>query len=84
MYPPPHKMTDQRRRAQAAMHEALEVICVKTGMSSAHVTFPPRPEWLALGERGYLCRTGIQYHWENRGYAVPVLVGLFCLYIRSL
>jgi uncharacterized protein len=51
------------------MHEALETICVKTGMSSAHVTFPRRAEWLALGERGYLQRTGIQYHWENRGYA---------------
>jgi hypothetical protein len=59
---------DQRRRAQAAMHEALETVCVKTGLSSAHVTFPPRAEWLALGQRGYLQRTGIQYHWENRGY----------------
>lgn len=38
-------------------------------MSSLHVTFPTGEEWSALGSLGFQQRRGIQYHWENRGYA---------------
>jgi len=37
-------------------------------VSSLHVPFPTEAEWRALGEAGFLRRTGLQYHWENRGY----------------
>jgi len=33
------------------------------------VTFLRKPEWEALGARGYLQRTDQQFHWENGGYA---------------
>ncbi|MDB5509119.1 MAG: hypothetical protein JWL93_1588 [Hyphomicrobiales bacterium] len=37
--------------------------------SSTHVTFPTREEWDALGDAGWLKRTGRQFHFFNRGYA---------------
>ena len=37
-------------------------------MSSLHLTFNTAEESNALAEVGYLQRSGIQYHWENRGY----------------
>ncbi len=40
----------------------------RLGVSSLHVTFPTKAEWLRLGERGLLLRTGQQFHWQNRDY----------------
>lgn len=37
-------------------------------MSSLHLTFNTAEESNALADVGYLQRSGIQYHWENRGY----------------
>ena len=37
-------------------------------VSSLHLTFNTAEESNALAEVGYLQRSGIQYHWENRGY----------------
>ena len=41
----------------------------RAGVSSAHINFLTEPEWRLAGELGLLQRTGLQYHWENRGYA---------------
>lgn len=38
------------------------------GVSSLHLTFNTAEESNTLAEVGYLQRSGIQYHWENRGY----------------
>lgn len=38
------------------------------GVSSLHLTFNTAEEARSLNEVGYLQRTGIQYHWENRNY----------------
>ena len=38
-------------------------------VSSLHVTFCTEGEWRSLGEVGLMRRTGVQYHWSNRGYA---------------
>ena len=38
------------------------------GVSSLHMTFNTADEANALAQLGYLQRSGIQYHWENRGY----------------
>ncbi|HET9148149.1 MAG TPA: GNAT family N-acetyltransferase [Acetobacteraceae bacterium] len=39
------------------------------GCSSAHITFCTEAEWTALGDAGWMRRLGVQYHWENEGYA---------------
>ena len=38
-------------------------------VSSLHLTFCTEAEWRRCGEAGLLRRTGVQYHWSNRGYA---------------
>ena len=47
---------------------AAEQVCTDNGLSSAHATFIA-PEQLPLFEQaGWLPRSDIQFHWENRGY----------------
>ncbi len=48
---------------------AAEQLCDANGLSSAHATFIA-PEQMPLFEAaGWLPRSDIQFHWENRGYA---------------
>lgn len=51
-----------------AMVGALRSIATDSGLSSVHVTFPTRAEYELFGRLGWLQRTGVQFHWENRGY----------------
>ena len=53
----------------AAMAQALVSACQGLELSSVHVTFCTQPEWAALGDAGWLRRSGMQFHWHNRGYA---------------
>lgn len=53
----------------AAMAAALEAACRELELSSVHVTFCNQAEWNALGAAGWLQRTGMQFHWQNDGYA---------------
>ena len=53
---------------RGALADALAEVTRASELSSAHVTFLTRPEWEALGARGYLQRTDQQFHWENAGY----------------
>lgn len=47
---------------------AAEQLCTGNGFSSAHATFI-EPEQLPLFENaGWMLRSDIQYHWENRNY----------------
>jgi hypothetical protein len=48
---------------------ALEQACEADGVSSVHVTFCQEDEWHGLGQAGWLRRMGMQFHWENQGYA---------------
>jgi len=48
---------------------ALEAVVQQNGLSSAHATFIADSEVTEFGQRGWLLRTGIQYHWRNRDYA---------------
>ena len=52
-----------------ALASALEQACRSLDLSSVHVTFCSEPEWQELGEAGWLQRLGMQFHWENAGYA---------------
>jgi predicted N-acyltransferase len=48
---------------------AAEQVCAQNELSSAHATFIA-PEQVPLFEQaGWLLRSDIQFHWENRGYA---------------
>lgn len=48
--------------------EAFKFLMAKSNMSSAHITFCTKSEWVELGQAGWLARTGIQFHWHNNGY----------------
>ena len=48
---------------------ALVQACGDMNLSSVHATFCTEAEWEALGEAGWLRRLGMQFHWENHGYA---------------
>jgi predicted N-acyltransferase len=52
-----------------ALLKAAEQVCDQNGLSSAHATFI-QPDQLPVFEAaGWLLRSDIQFHWENRGYA---------------
>jgi predicted N-acyltransferase len=55
--------------SRAALIEVLRATQQETPVSSTHILFPPDEEAKQLGEAGYLLRSGVQFHWENRGYA---------------
>lgn len=48
---------------QGLLSAASQIDC-----SSMHITFCEEDEWRELGEAGMMQRTGVQYHWHNRGY----------------
>ena len=49
--------------------KGAEAVCLQSQLSSAHATFI-EPEQLHLFEEaGWLLRSDIQFHWENRDYA---------------
>jgi predicted N-acyltransferase len=48
---------------------ALVQACGELKLSSVHVTFCTQDDYAALGEARWLQRLGVQYHWENNGYA---------------
>jgi len=52
-----------------ALAGALEQACKTHDLSSVHITFCQEDEWRALGDAGWLCRIGMQFHWENECYA---------------
>jgi predicted N-acyltransferase len=56
-------------KVRLALGDALAEVTRESELSSGHVTFLRKPEWEALGARGYLQRTDQQFHWENGGYA---------------
>lgn len=57
---------DEARKALAG---GLRSLCNAAGASSLHITFATQDEWEFLGARGFLLRTGQQYHFINKGYS---------------
>jgi hypothetical protein len=51
-----------------ALADAMARLVEQAGLSSAHVTFSTQAEAETLSARGWLLRTGEQYHWTNAGY----------------
>ena len=54
--------------ARAALILGLRKWREKAQASSIHITFPTKAEWAALGQAGFLLRTGQQFHFVNRDY----------------
>ena len=52
----------------AALVDALKKLQQTAGVSSTHVLYPTQEQAELLQRAGYMLRTGIQFHWENRGY----------------
>jgi predicted N-acyltransferase len=48
---------------------ALVQACGELKLSSVHITFCTEHDYAALGQAGWLQRLGVQYHWDNAGYA---------------
>jgi predicted N-acyltransferase len=63
----PRVLTEDPALAAALLRAAGQV-CERSGLSSAHATFI-EPAQLPLFEAaGWLLRSDLQFHWENRGY----------------
>lgn len=61
-------LPDPKGVAQA-LASALIQATAQLGLSSLHANFCDMASMEAFTEAGYLPRTGIQYHWQNNGYA---------------
>jgi uncharacterized protein len=48
--------------------QAAQQFCEANGLSSAHATFIEPQQVPLFEEAGWLIRSDIQFHWENRGY----------------
>ena len=48
---------------------AIEAVVTQNGLSSAHATFVDESEVADFAARSWLVRSGVQFHWLNRGYA---------------
>ncbi|MGQ0663712.1 MAG: GNAT family N-acetyltransferase [Pseudomonadota bacterium] len=62
-------MRENSDGVRAALIRALAEVAEASGVSSLHVTFCTADEAAAFAAAGWLIRRGVQYHWDNRGYA---------------
>ena len=53
---------------RSLLASGLKQLCSKHQVSSAHITFMPKEEWLAMEDHDFLQRTDQQFHWNNHGY----------------
>jgi predicted N-acyltransferase len=53
----------------APLLRAAESLCRQQGFSSAHATFIEPSQVPLFEQAGWLMRSDIQFHWENRGYS---------------
>lgn len=61
--------TDRAGDARNTLIAGLSALRAQAKASSTHVTFPDQADYAALGEAGWLQRSGKQFHFLNRGYA---------------
>jgi len=55
--------------ARAALVTALQDLQTTNKLSSTHILYPPQQQAQLLEEAGFLLRSGVQFHWQNAGYA---------------
>ncbi len=64
----PRLLTGDRPDLAVPLLKVAEQLCVQNELSSAHATFIAREQVPLFEEAGWLLRSDIQFHWENRGY----------------
>ena len=57
-----------RPDAASALLEGVERLLEKHQISSAHINFLSEEDKHICSQRGWLVRSGIQFHWHNHGY----------------
>lgn len=62
------RSAEERPAVVRLLGDALKEVCRQSKFSSVHVNFCLDDEIAALGELGYLRRTGYQYQWTNPGW----------------
>jgi len=55
--------------ARAALVKALLDVQQASALSSTHILYPPADQALQLETAGFMLRSGVQFHWQNTGYA---------------
>jgi len=55
--------------ARAALLKALLDVQQASALSSTHILYPPADQALQLETAGFMLRSGVQFHWQNAGYA---------------
>ena len=65
----PDMPADTQVALRAQLLGAIEARCVAQGWSSAHALFVSEPEAQLAERAGWLRRSGVQFHWENRAEA---------------
>ena len=58
-----------KRDIMTGLTAAMIELARRHRVSSLHITFPPKEQFDHFGELGLMQRIGVQYHWENQGYA---------------
>ena len=58
-----------REEIMTGLTAAMIELARRHRVSSLHITFPPKAQFDHFGDLGLLQRIGVQYHWQNRGYA---------------
>ena len=48
--------------------KGAEMVCAQNGLSSAHATFVDEAQIPLFKDAGWLIRSDLQFHWENRDY----------------
>jgi predicted N-acyltransferase len=66
---PGPRLLAEDEAARNALIESLKAVTRQLKVSSLHVNFCSPDEAAALAEGGFLPRRGIQFHWENQGFA---------------
>ncbi|MGZ3181376.1 MAG: GNAT family N-acetyltransferase [Telluria sp.] len=59
-------------RDAGARRALVQALCAQqeaAGVSSTHILFPPEEDIQLLQDAGFMLRGGVQFHWENHGYA---------------
>jgi len=54
---------------QLALMQGAMAFAQQSGVSSLHVLFPPEREAWFWQKAGLMLRQGVQFHWENQGFA---------------
>lgn len=60
---------EDRAVLRAAVADVVRSVADELELSSVHLLFPRDDEHAAFGDRGYIRRHGVQFHWANAGFS---------------